>query len=76
MGSAHIKVSHELMARIRDPDGIISRRVFLLSDPTDFGDETMTAVVDTPILRDGYHGSMDFILEDDGTIRFKKDVDV
>lgn len=75
MGRAHVLVSNALLARMRDPEGDIHGRVIVVH-ASPFCDETHLALCCTPILRDGYHGSMDIILEDDGTIRFKKDVDV
>ena len=75
MGRAHVVVCNDLLARMRDPDGDIARRVTVVQ-ARPFCDETHLALVSSPILPDGYAGVQDFILEDDGTIRFKKDVDV
>lgn len=75
MGRAHCLVSNALLARMRDPEGDIHGRVTVVH-ASPFCDETHLALISTPILKDGYWGSQDFILEDDGTIRFKKDVDV
>ena len=75
MGRAHIIVTNELLARMKDPGGDIARRVTVIQSRP-FCDETHLVCISTPILPDGYHGSQDIILEDDGTIWFKKDVDV
>jgi hypothetical protein len=75
VGRAHVLVSNALLARMQDPDGHIARRLTVIQS-SPFCDETHLALISSPILADGYWGSMDVVLEDDETIWFKKDCDV
>jgi hypothetical protein len=74
MGRAHIVVTNELLERIK-AEASINHRVSVVSD-VPFCDDTRYALVSTPLLRDGYHGVQDIIIEDDGTIFFRADCDV
>jgi hypothetical protein len=70
MGRCIIVVANELFARMRD-------RV-MVHNSVRFCEDTTYAVIEVPppLLPDGFHGVQDIIVEDDGTIRFKRDVDV
>ncbi len=67
MGQAHILMFHEYYETI-------SKLVTVISY-SDFGDGTFIALIETPLLPEGYHGVQDIILEDD-RVRFRKDLDV
>ena len=78
MGTAVCVVGNDLFARIRNPDGDIAKRV-TVREAVRFCEDTMIINVETPLLPDdpySFHGCMDIIIEDDGTIRFKRDADV
>jgi hypothetical protein len=76
MGRCIIVVANELFARIRDPEGDIAKRVTVVERPVRWCERLTYAVIETPLLPEGLPWVQDIIVEDDGTIRFKRDVDV
>jgi hypothetical protein len=89
MGECHAVIADELLDRIEtDPE--LSRLITVVdkkphADPYTFFDTrgrthavsaTHRAHLKTEALPEGYHFDLNLIIEDDGTIRFKRDVDV
>lgn len=71
MGTAHVLMHVELVKKLENHADL---RLLSIAD---FGeDELHHALVESPILSEGYHGQQFIVVNDDGSIGFRRDVDV